>query len=315
MKKISKIFVMCSIVTVMLVGCQPKNTLENKEKEVVKKDIKKIEQPAKLKISENEIAFLNQEKANEKISEVQEKILPEAIGAVVETQNAIKSLTNKTKEKAIKQLQSALDKIEKVNTRFTEIELLPINISVSQNVLITDINTITQITKDAEKALKNKQLQEARELLSGLSSEIDITTVNVPLVTYSDAIKETIKLIEKNRLDAAKYNLIATLNNLVIVKDIIPVPVLNAEVFIDEASRLQLEDSKDNKGEILKLLDNAAYQLKLAEVLGYGKKDKTYKLLINDIKSIKKAVKSNSELKILLSEFKTKLKNFRHKVF
>jgi hypothetical protein len=315
MKKISKIFVMCSIVTVMLVGCQPKNTLESKEKEVVKKDIKKIEKPAKLKISENEIAFLNQEKANEKISEVQEKILPEAIGAVVETQNAIKLLTNKTKEKAIKQLQSALDKIEKVNTRFTEIELLPINIGVSQNVLITDLNTITQITKDAEKALKNKQLQEARELLSGLSSEIDITTVNIPLVTYPDAIKETIKLIDKNRLDAAKYNLIATLNNLVIVKDIIPVPVLNAEVFTDEASRLQLEDSKDNKGEILKLLDNAAYQLKLAEVLGYGKKDKTYKLLINDIKSIKKAVKSNSELKILLSEFKTKLKNFRNKVF
>ena len=316
MKKIRKVLVVFTIITGFLVGsCQSKTKTTSENEKEVKKDIAKTEMPAKLNMTEDEIAQKDQEKAKEKVLKVQEKMASEAIEAVVETQNAIQSLTNKKKDEAIKQLQNALGKIEIVTTRFPELDLLPIDINVKRNVLITDINSVKQITKDAEKALKKEHLQEARELLAGLSSEIDITTVNIPLISYPTAIKTAVKLIDDNKLDEAKLSLFATLNDLVIVKDIIPIPVLNAEVMIDEASRLHLEDRTANKEEIIKLLDNADYQLKLAETLGYGKKDKKYKDLEKDIKSLKKAVQSNSELKTLFSEFKTKLKNFKQRVF
>jgi YfdX protein len=314
MKKASKIVIIGTIIIGFLMSsCQSKTTSKN-EKDV-KKELMKIEMPAKLNMTEDEIALRDQEKAKEKILKIQEKMASEAVEAVVETQNAIQSLSSNTKEKAIKQLQNALGKIEIVTTRFPELELLPIDINVRRNVLITDINSVKQITIEAEKALKKEHLQEARELLSGLSSEIEITTVNIPLAKYSTSIKRTIELIEKDKLDEAKYNLRSTLNDLVIVKDMIPIPVLNAEVMIDEASRLHMEDRNANKEEIIKLLDNADYQLKLAEVLGYGKKDKTYKVLSKDIKSLKEAVKSNSELKTLFNEYKIKLKNFKQRVF
>jgi len=316
MKKVSKFFVVLITTSILFGACQSKTDNTTKSTKVEsKKEEAKIEMPAKLNMTEDEIALRDQEKAKEKVLKAQEKMASEAIAAVVETQNAIQSLTEKSKGKAIKQLQNTLNKIEEATKKFPDLELLPIDISVKRNVLITDVNSVKQITKDAEKALKNEHLQEARELLSGLSSEIDITTINVPLATYPASIKATIKLINEDKLDEARFNLMTVLNDLVIVKDMIPIPVLNAEVMIDEASRLYLEDRDVNKEEVIKLLDNANYQLKLAEVLGYGKKDKMYKELSNDIKSLKKATKSNSELKNLFEEFKTKLKNFKKKVF
>jgi hypothetical protein len=314
MKKVTKFIVVSIVITsLLLASCQPKTDKAPETKQ--EKDAATIEMPAKLNMTEDEIALRDQEKAKEKVLKAKEKMASEALEAVLETQKAIQFLSNKKNNDAVKSLQNALGKIDIATKRFPELKLLPTDINVQRNELITDINTVKQVTKDAEKALKNDQLQEARELLSGLSSEIDITTVSIPLATYPTAIKSATQLINENKVEEARVLLIASLDELVIEKEMIPIPVLNAEVMIEEATRLHLEDSKANNDEVINLLDNASYQLQLAEVLGYGNKDKVYKELQQDIKTLQKEATAKSDLKDLLEKLKIKLKNFNERVF
>lgn len=315
MKNIGKSFVLIITIVSFLSACQSKkdHTSENKINE--KKDSAKTEMPAKLNLTEDEIILRDQEKAQAKVMKVKAKMAVEAQEAILNTQKAIKLISKNDPDQAVKQLLKALDKIDAVTNKFPDFELVPIDINVKRNVLITDINSVRQISRDAQNALKNEHLQEARKLLTGLSSEIDISTVNLPLLTYPTAIKSAIKLINEKKLIEAKSILIDAFDQFVIVNDMIPVPVLDAEVMIDEAARLNLEDREANKEEVINLLENANYELNLAEVLGYGNKDKTYKKLKNDIKAIKKAANEGSELKELFKKLKVAVKNFKERVF
>ncbi|MCF6297710.1 MAG: YfdX family protein [Flavobacteriaceae bacterium] len=313
MKNTIKSLVLLSAIVIGFTACQSK--VKKTDNETSKKTEVIAEKPANLEMSEDSILIKVQIKAMDKIRKAKEKIVNEAIQAVIETQNTVQLLSNNKADDATKQLEKIIGEIEIITARYPKLELLPIDVNVSTNDLITDISKVKQITKDAEKALKNERLQEARALLSGLASEINITTVNIPLATYPFAIKDAVKLIDEGKLDEAKSVLIATLNELVIEEDILPIPILQAEVLIDEAMVSHLENRKENKAIVINLLDNAEYQLKLAEVLGYGEKNKMYKELNNDIKSLKKSANSDADLKELLNKLKLKLKNFREKLF
>ncbi len=313
MKNTIKSLVLLSAIVIGFTACQSK--VKKTDNETSKKTEVIAEKPANLEMSEDSILIKVQIKAMDKIRKAKEKIVNEAIQAVIETQNTVQLLSNNKADDATKQLEKIIGEIEIITARYPKLELLPIDVNVSTNDLITDISKVKQITKDAEKALKNERLQEARALLSGLASEINITTVNIPLATYPFAIKDAVKLIDEGKLDEAKSVLIATLNELVIEEDILPIPILQAEVLIDEAMASHLENRKENKAIVINLLDNAEYQLKLAEVLGYGEKNKMYKELNNDIKSLKKSANSDADLKELLNKLKLKLKNFREKLF
>lgn len=306
MKNLVKTTILLTLIVFAFTSCQNKT---DKKTEI------SVEKPTSLNMKEDSIIIKAQAKAMGKIMKAKEKMAAEAIQAVVQTQNTVQLLANKKADEAIKQLEEVIGKIEIVTARYPELELLPIDVNVKTNDLITDINTVKQITKDAEKALKKEHLQEARALLSGLSSEINITTVNIPLGTYPNAIKTAVKLIDENKLDEAKLVLENTLNELVFEEDMLPIPILQAEVMIDEAMARHLEDRKENKTIVLNLLDNAAYQLKLAEVLGYGGKDKMYKELHNDIKSLKKSANSDKDLIDLFNKVKVKVKNFKERLF
>ena len=306
MKNLVKTTILLTLIVFAFTSCQNKT---DKKTEI------SVEKPTSLNMKEDSIIIKAQAKAMGKIMKAKEKMAAEAIQAVVQTQNTVQLLANKKADEAIKQLEEVIGKIEIVTARYPELELLPIDVNVKTNDLITDINTVKQITKDAEKALKKEHLQEARALLSGLSSEINITTVNIPLGTYPNAIKTAVKLIDENKLDEAKLVLENTLNELVFEEDMLPIPILQAEVMIDEAMARHLEDRKENKTIVLNLLDNAAYQLKLAEVLGYGGKDKMYKELHNDIKSLKKSANSDKDLIDLFNKLKVKVKNFKERLF
>ena len=99
---------------------------------------------------------------------------------------------------------------------------------------------------------------------------------------------------------------------MVIEKEIIPLPILRAEVMIAAA---QTEDAKDEdkKKAVLNLLENAEYQLIMAEELGYGKRDKEYKELNKAIKEIKDSVKKDGDSQGLFDKLKNKLKKFKNR--
>jgi len=312
MKKTIKSFVLFSTIIIAFTSCQTQG--KKAPNKLLNNEIA-IEQPATLEMSEDSIIIKSQIKAMQKVKEAREKIATEAIQTIVKTQSAVQLLANKNVSKATKQLKEVSSEIEAIVKKHPNLDLLPIDVSVKTNDLITDISTVKQVTKDAEKALKNEQLQKARVLLSKLSSEINITTVSVPLVTYPREIKRAIKLINQGKVSEAETVLITTLNALVIEENKLPIPILQAEVLIDEAMARHLEDRTENNALVINLLENADYKLKLAEVLGYGNKDKMYKELRNDIKLLKKSANSDKDLKELFNKLKVKVKTFRERLF
>ena len=309
------LYVFIVIAGLLLGSCQNNSDKKaDKTKEEVK-EMAGIPLPSKINLTEDEIMLRDQEKAHQKVLKLKEKMAGEALEAVKVTQNAVQLLSANKKLEAIKYLNNALKKIEVVTSKYPELKLLPVRVDVQRNELITDINTVRQISKDACKAIKNEDLQKARNLLSGLTSEIDITTVNIPLATYPDAIKKAIQLINSEKITEAQIVLVKALNGLVIKKDIIPIPILNTGVMTEEAGRLYLENRTGNIEEVVKLLENADYQLKLSEALGYGKGKKVYKDLAADIIKLRKSAKDNTDIKNDLNKLQIDIMDFSESVY
>lgn len=134
----------------------------------------------------------------------------------------------------------------------------------------------------------------------------------LPLATYPDAMKIAAALLDEGKNEEAISTLITALNTLAIDKIEIPLPVLRAEEFI----KLAAVAMKENKKEEAKLfLENAEYQLELAEIMGYGKKDKEYKEIYEAIKVLKKAIGEENETESLFTELSEKIKNFKERLF
>jgi len=298
----------------ILVSCQDKKNKDTMNSTSDKPTVA-IERPS-LDKTEDSIIVKAQNKATmEKVMKARGKMTKEATQAVLETQNAIQLLSKNDAVDAINKLEKVIGQIEIVTNKYPDLDLIPVDISVKTNDLITDISTIKQITKDAESALKNGHLQEAKQLLSGLTSEIDITTVNLPLGIYPKEIEKAVHLIGLNKFAEAKSLLISTINELVTEQEVLPIPILNAEALLNEAAQKYLEDRTQNNAVVISLLDNAKYQLKFAEALGYGNQDKIFKELDNEIKNLKKSVNTKTDSKDLFTKVKSKLKNFKEKVF
>jgi tetratricopeptide (TPR) repeat protein len=120
--------------------------------------------------------------------------------------------------------------------------------------------------------------------------------------------------LDENKNDEAKEILLQALNTLVIKEDIIPMPLLKAEQYLSVAATT-MEGTDKTKKEIANiLLDNADYQLKLAEVMGYGKKDKEFKEFAKAIKSLKKAIDKDEETKGLFDDLSKKMKDFKERL-
>lgn len=80
------------------------------------------------------------------------------------------------------------------------------------------------------------------------------------------------------------------MNTLVVsTDDVIPLPVRRAELLLKNAGKLaEQEDRNEKDNEVLaNLLADARKQLKMAELLGYGKK-KSYKPVYEQIAQIEK---------------------------
>jgi soluble cytochrome b562 len=126
-----------------------------------------------------------------------------------------------------------------------------------------------------------------------MASEMVIESINIPLATYPDAIKDIVPLIDKGKIKEAKAALQTALNTLVVVEEaVIPLPVMRAKAMLKEAEALA--ENKDRKGEdnkkLTDYLDDAQTQLKIAEILGYGD-NKGFEPMYEQLDSIKEKTK------------------------
>ena len=226
---------------------------------------------------------LNAEKADKNVEESKDKqtkekrkeILKEATTAIQETQKALNLLSENKNKEAIAALERATGKLEIILARDPSLILAPYSVdSVTYDIMSTP-GTIKSLIKEAEDALKDGRVQQARLMIRNLASETVISVSNIPLGTYPDAIKLAAKNIDEDKVEEAKTVLQNALNTTVIKNTIIPLPIVGAKYLLGEAEKLaeKTDRSEDENKLLTGYLEDARIKVEFAQVLGYGSKE------------------------------------------
>lgn len=223
-------------------------------------------------------------------AEKRKKLIADATAALAETKKALKALENKKSDEALKALAEVTGKLDLIVARDPKLALTPVDMEVVTYDLLTNLDTIREVLKQAKVCLDNGEIQKARPLIARLASEIQFRTYHIPLATYPTAIKAIVPLIDAGKVEEAKAGLQAALNTLVVTTDdVIPLPKLRAEHLLKQAQDLaeKKDRSTEENEKLVKHLQAARDQLQLAELLGYGKQ-KDYKPMYEQLSDIEK---------------------------
>ncbi len=201
-----------------------------------------------------------------------EQNLAEAIAALEETANAIKALQEDNPAEAKAALERAIGKLEVTLAANPEMTLAPVDVATSVIDVTASPAEIRALRNEALRLMRDHQLQLARNLITGLASEIDISTTYIPLGTYPLALKSAAALIESGDNASAIEVLGNALGTLVVVETVLPLPLLNAESLIAEARELSEKEgrSEEENARLAALLDALDVQIARGEALEYG---------------------------------------------
>jgi len=261
---------------------------------------------------EKEVKSETREQAGKK----RDTIIKEAVSALEQTKNAIEALKKKDKKAALDALAAVTGKLDIVIARDPKLANAPIDVRVETYDLIGTVDTIKKSVKIARDLLGDGEVQQAREILSGMASEIDFLVTSIPLASYSAGIKDVAKLVDEEKYEEATEALYELLSTLVITKHVIPLPILRAEEMLKKAEELAAVEKRTEEQDkkIDELLADIKVQIEMAEALGYGDK-KEYKKFYKQIKEIKKKTDGGIFGKGDTDLLKNSLKKFKEKIF
>jgi hypothetical protein len=247
-------------------------------------------------------------------------LMADATAALAETQGALKLLDNGRKKEAVDALERATGKLDIILAHDPSLTLAPAGISVVTIDLQGGPEAAKHLREHAEELIRQGRIQEARPILKNLASETVVTVANLPLATYPAAIKDAVRAIDDNKIDAAKAILQTALNTQVLTETTIPLPVVYAGQSLKEAESLseKKDRSPDENIRLKASLDKARRQLEFAQALGYGTKrdfDKFYQQL-NEVEEKTAGSKSGTglfaKLKASIADFMKSSQNSTH---
>lgn len=253
------------------------------------------------------------------LAEQKQQIVKEAAESIADTQKALDAIEINNPKKALGILQEVLGKLDVILAKYPAMELVSADIDTNIIEFEGDANAAKKAIDAADDFLDDGKIQDARQILDELISEAWVTTTSIPLKSFPAAIKQAVAYLSNGKTNAAGNTLYEVLNTLDKTTEIIPLPVLHAEILLTEASEMEhkLDLSQErSRAEVLKLADAAKDQLKLAELLGYGSKN-DYKLLYTAIDEIDEAIFSKkssamwSTIKQHLATLKNKLTHLK----
>ena len=257
----------------------------------------------------NKIALSN---AKNDAKDSQVKLVKEAVNSLKDAHEALVLLEKKDKENAVKKLESALGKLEVILASKKVPEQLPIDSVVRIKEYVGTSKDIDTAVNMARTLLNKNKVQEARTVLMPLVSQIDVTTVSLPLGSYPDALKLAAKYVHSDELEKAKEVLGIALSTFASVTEVVPIPLIKASDLIAASSVI----AKEDKNRALRYLDAASESLKVAHKLGYvSKSTTTYKVLQEQIEAVQKEIKGPNKAEKLFETLKASLKEFKEKVF
>ena len=262
-------------------------------------------------LTSKEVSAKATQNATKKADDNKVQLVKEALTSLTLSAKALKELDENRVDDAKKSIQLALGKLESILAAKDTPKLLPIeNRMVIKNFVGTadDVEAALKIVKSL---MDDGKIQEAGELLYSLQSEIDITVVSLPLVSYPDALKLASKYIIEKKPSKAKEVLKLALSTFTEVEQIVPIPLINTVDLVAIATDI----AKENKDQALKHLALASEELNKAEKLGYvSKSATTYKQLHGLIENVEKEVKGPNKAEKLFKELGEKLKEFKEKI-
>ncbi len=311
MKKIAKIIFVIVLANLTLVACAQTDKNENKK---TTKDVEVVKKQETLKMNQDTLnarilADMQQEIVKQKVA-----LTNEALTTISQTQNLLKEINEGNSKAAIKKGKELIGDLEVLLAKDPSLALIPVNVAFQKEEFVADVETVRKSTKLAKKAMNKGYYRVASDLLKDLRSEMVINTYLIPTATYPEAIKASVIALEENNPDLAKIILFEVLNTVVIEKVVLPLPILKAEQMIIEAAAVDAKDH-DNVNAVINLLNNAEYQLQLAEELGYGKKDKDYAMLSKAIHELKKSVEEKKDSSSKFDDLKLNMKKFQERLF
>ena len=204
-----------------------------------------------------------------------ESILTEATEALKQTKEALNALEEKRTEDALEALAVTTGKLELIVAREPDLALAPTDVAVTYREILASNDSVEKVIESALHALDDGRVQDARYLLDDMGSEIVTTVTELPLVTYAAAIKEIAPLIDAGEIERAKQELEAVLQTVVLTDYVTPLPYLRAEQLLDSAQVLakNSDRSEEQNEELSSQLAQVRENLKLGEILGYGRRD------------------------------------------
>ncbi|WP_457562021.1 YfdX family protein [Caminibacter pacificus] len=259
------------------------------------------------RMQENKEVTKEVEKAQDNyIDERVKKITEEAVESINLVAKVIELLDKKEKDKALEEIANILGKLEVLIARDPNLQLVPVDVREQVVDFPGTIDDVEAAKTEVVALIKAGEVQVARDIMLNLASELDIFVTALPIGTYPVVLKAIIPLIEQEKYDEAKALLIEALETLVVEKIVIPLPILRAEQAIIRANELANKENP-NKDELKELLAYAKEQLKLAEVLGYGKVEINYKDLYEEISKLEKLLEGEESTKDVFQTLKEKL--------
>jgi hypothetical protein len=263
-------------------------------------------------LSSKEVNKNATEMATKKVNDTKVVLIKEALSSLEISAKALKNLEDNKKDEAKKNIELALGKLEVILASKKVPKLLPIENRLIVKNFVGGAKEVDIALEEVKKLIENGKVQEAGELLISLQSELDISTISLPLATYPDALKLASKYLVEGKIEEAKDTLKLALSTFANVQTIIPIPLINTIELVAVAS----SKAKENKELALKYLSSAHDELDKAEKLGYlSKSTTTYKELHLLIKNVEKEVNGPNKAEKLFNELGEKLKEFKSKIF
>ena len=248
------------------------------------------------------------------IDQSRKDISQESIEAISETQKALKLLDQGKSAESLAAIEKIVGKLEILLAKHPDMRFIPIGTQTSVLKAFTDLEAVETTKKEAIRLLKKGEIQTARQLIDPLVSEIRIRKTFIPMGTYPQAIKDIAPLIDSGDLKSARQALTKALSTLVIRTEVVPLPPLNAKHLLRKAQKLSGDENKENKQEVLDLIENARYQLKMAEALGYGDIEKDYEALHELINKTEENVAGDKRGEGIFDEVKEAVSKFSEKI-
>jgi hypothetical protein len=253
---------------------------------------------------------------DKRVRDSRARIVEEAVSAIHETENALTALGEKKTDEALAALERATGKLELVVAREPALAFAPVDTDLITSDVYASPEAIEEARDEAADLLDDGKVQSARSLIAGLASEIVIRVTTLPLASYPAAIEAVTPLIDEGEIDKARAALRSALSTLVVDEYTIPLPVVRAEAILRSAKKLAEKKGRTDKesDDLGNLLDNARYQLKMAESLGYGE-SRDFQAFYDQLDKIEEKIGGGKSGTGFFGEIEKSLSDLKHSVF